>query len=89
MVDCLQFSDKAQILFKNPGAREELGIQSWTAGKQLIKELERLRNSLAHAQDIVDSWSAIATLAEHVDVVLDLYDGEEASMAERTRPEGA
>lgn len=87
VVACLQFSDKAQILFKNPGAREELGIRSWTAGKQLIKDLEGLRNSLAHSQDIVDHWSTIATLAAHVDVVLDLYDGEEASMAERTRPQ--
>jgi len=86
VIDCLQFSDKAQILFKNPGAREELGIRSWTAGKQLIKELEQLRNSLAHAQDIVESWSTIATLATHIDAVLDLYDGEAASMAERTRP---
>ncbi|MHC4490649.1 MAG: hypothetical protein ACYTDU_03350 [Planctomycetota bacterium] len=86
VIDCLQFSDKAQILFKNPGAREELGIRSWTAGKQLIKDLERLRNSLAHAQGIVESSSTIATLAAHVDAVLDLYDGEAASMAERTRP---
>jgi hypothetical protein len=86
VIDCLQFSDKAQILFKNPGAREELGISSWTAGKQLIKDLERLRNSLAHSQDIADSWSTVANLAAHVDVVLDLYDGEETSMAERTRP---
>ncbi len=90
VVDCLQFADKAQILFKNPGAREELGIRSWSAGKQLIKELERLRNSLAHAQDIVGSWETIARLATHLDAVLDLYDGEAASMAERTRPdEGA
>lgn len=87
VVDCLQFADKAQILFKNPGAREELGIRSWTAGKQLIKELERLRNALAHAQDIVGSWETIARLATHIDAVLDLYDGEAASMAERTRPE--
>lgn len=87
VVDCLQFADKAQILFKNPGAREELGIRSWTAGKQLIKELERLRNALAHAQDIVGSWETIARLATHVDAVLDLYDGEAASRAERTRPE--
>lgn len=87
VVDCLQFADKAQILFKNPGAREELGIRSWSAGKQLIKELERLRNSLAHAQDIVGSWETIANLATHLDAVLGLYDGEAGSMAERTRPE--
>jgi hypothetical protein len=86
VIDCLQFSDKAQILFKNPGAREELGIRSGTAGKQLIKELEQLRDSLAHAQDVTESWSTIASLATHVDAVLDLYDGEEASRAERTRP---
>jgi hypothetical protein len=86
VVDCLQFADKAQILFKSPGAREELGIRSWSAGKQLIKDLERLRNSLAHAQDIVSSWPVVANLATHLDAVLDLYDGEAASMAERTRP---
>jgi hypothetical protein len=36
------------------------------------KQLEKLRNNLAHAQDIISNdWDTIVALAEQVDSVLD------------------
>lgn len=65
LLDCLQFSDKARILIEDPEQLEELGLKSKKIAKQLIKELESLRNNLAHSQDIVThDWPQIARLAK-------------------------
>ena len=65
LLDCLQFSDKARILIEDPAQLEELGLQSKKIAKQLSKELESLRNNLAHSQDIVThDWPQIARLAK-------------------------
>jgi len=64
LMDCLQLSDKAQILVDDPVARERLGMESKSMAKRAIKELESLRNHLAHAQDIVQhDWPQIARLS--------------------------
>ena len=77
LVDCLQFSDKALIVFKDEEARVRLDIPSMSVAKETIKLLERLRNSLAHSQKIVgESWPMALGLAARVNDVLELYDGE-------------
>ena len=52
LLDCLQFSDKGQVLLKNKDIREQLEIPSRREGRARIKTLESLRNNLAHSQDI-------------------------------------
>ena len=48
-------------------ARDALGLPSKRAGKELIKDLESLRNHLAHAQDIVSyDWVQIIRLAQRM-----------------------
>jgi hypothetical protein len=64
LLDCLQFSDKAQIVIRDQVLREQVGFQSRRQAEQAIKNLERLRNNLAHAQDIVSlDWRTIVNLS--------------------------
>jgi len=71
LLDCLQLSDKARILLKNPAAREQFGFETAREGKRAIKAMESLRNNLAHAQDIVShDWEAIALIAGRVNRIV-------------------
>jgi len=71
LLDCLQFSDKGQILTKDEDARRLMGMSSKTAGDRLIRDLGSLRDSLAHSQDIVTrGWEVIVIMAERFDEIL-------------------
>jgi hypothetical protein len=71
LLDCLQFSDKIQIFARS---KELRATTQFSSRKQLEKEakrLERLRNNLAHSQDIITTdWEAILGLAESLDRIL-------------------
>ncbi len=67
LVDCLQFSDKLHIAVNKPDFIESTGFLSNKAAKRAIKDLESLRNNLAHGQDITSQdWPPIARLARRV-----------------------
>ena len=71
MADCLQFSDKRAILAKTGRVRDALGFTSKRMADATLLELGRLRDELAHAQDIVAGrWPALATLAREAEVLL-------------------
>ena len=64
LIDCLQLSDKGQIVIQNPEFLTLLDIGSKSVAKRLVRELESLRNNLAHAQDIVThDWAQIVRLS--------------------------
>ena len=64
LIDCLQLSDKGQIVIQNPDFLALLDIGSKSVAKRLVRELESLRNNLAHAQDIVThDWAQIVRLS--------------------------
>jgi hypothetical protein len=68
LVDCLQLSDKAHVLLRDPEHLTQLGFVSRSAARQVVKELESLRNNLAHGQDIVShDWAQIARMARRVE----------------------
>ena len=70
LIDCLQLSDKAQILINDEVSLERLGFESKSAAKRSVKELESLRNHLAHAQDIVmHDWAQIARLTRRMEEI--------------------
>jgi hypothetical protein len=70
LLDCLQFSDKGLITLKDKTLREQVGYMSRTKGEETIKGLERLRNNLAHSQDIIScDWETIVRLTENLDKV--------------------
>lgn len=67
LINCLQLADKAQIMLEHPPAREAFGLPSKRAAKELIKDLESLRNHLAHSQDIVShDWVQIIRLTHRM-----------------------
>ncbi len=71
LLDCLQFSDKGQIVLRDEGLRKKIGFKSRRRGEEAVKRLEALRNNLAHSQDIVSAdWETIVSLTENMDVVL-------------------
>jgi hypothetical protein len=73
LLDCLQFSDKGQIVLRDEGLRKKFGFESRRKGEETIKRLEALRNNLAHSQDIVNAdWETIVSLTENMDAVLGL-----------------
>ena len=75
LLDCLQFSDKSQILLKSPAfmaSLEGMGVASRKSALQAAKELETLRNNLAHTQEIIpDGWQRIAIYATRLEILLE------------------
>ncbi len=71
LIDCLQLTDKAHALLRDPESLEVLGFASRREGKQAIKAFESLRNNLAHAQDIVaTNWETILEIASRMERIL-------------------
>ena len=67
LVDCLQLSDKSQILMQSPDQLKDFGFKTKSAARRAIKELESLRNNLAHSQDIVThDWAQIARMTQRL-----------------------
>ncbi len=70
LVDCLQFSDKQQLFFREPKFVRGSGFASAAAAKTAATDLETLRNNLAHGQDISKhDWAPIVRLARRVEQV--------------------
>ena len=68
LIDCLQLSDKGQIIIQNPEFLEMLDIGSKSVAKKVLRELESLRNNLAHSQDIVThDWAQIVRLSYRIE----------------------
>jgi hypothetical protein len=67
LFDCLQFSDKGQIIARHEGIRNLTIFPSRRQAEDAIKGLEQLRNNLAHAQDIlISDWETIIQLCEFI-----------------------
>ena len=71
LLDCLQFSDKGQIVARSKQLRELSRFESRRQIEDAFKRLEKLRNNLAHSQDIISGdWEIIVLLSENLDEVL-------------------
>ena len=74
LLDCLQFSDLAQILLEDRKELRAFGFDSKGTAKRVIKEFESLRNNLAHAQDIITyDWAQIARMAQRMEALAGEY----------------
>ena len=63
LLDCIQLSDKGKIVISKEETLKLTGLESRRSAKKVVRELESLRNNLAHAQDIVTyDWSQIVRL---------------------------
>jgi hypothetical protein len=66
--DCLQLSDKTQILLSDPANFEMFGFSSKSAVQRAMGDIESLRNNLAHSQDIVaHDWPQIIRIARRIE----------------------
>lgn len=71
LIDCLQISDKGQIIAKNETMRRLAKMDSRRQTEEIIKRLESLRNNLAHSQDIIAcDWETIVALSRDMDRVI-------------------
>ncbi len=69
LLECLQFSDKAEILLSLDSEVAAYGFASRKEAKRVVKQLESLRNNLAHAQDIVThDWPQIAQMTRNLEL---------------------
>jgi len=76
LLSCLQFSDKLELLSRNPETLKNLGQPSRKAALQAIKELENLRNNLAHSQSIITpEWQRIAIFSSNMHCILERMEG--------------
>ncbi len=64
LADCLQFADKRDIVLATTELRNAAGLEPKGSSERLLKDLEKLRDNLAHAQDIVTGyWPKLVDLA--------------------------
>lgn len=71
LIDCLQITDKGQIIAKNADLRNLTRFESRRQVEQAMKMLESLRNNLAHSQDIIScDWEIIVGLSRDLDRVI-------------------
>jgi len=72
LLDCLQWCDKDTIVFQDADLTSLFGFSNKKSGKATLKELEELRNDLAHAQDIITGrWPALADLTLEAESLLE------------------
>lgn len=83
LLDCVQFSDKARMAIEDPQLLANLDLPSKRAAKQAIKNLESLRNNLAHGQSIVKhDWPQIARLTQRIELLMAQAGATEPSPAQ-------
>jgi len=71
LLDCIQLSDKGKIVISKEETMKMMGLESKRSAKKVIREMESLRNNLAHAQDIVTyDWGQIVRLTDRLDETL-------------------
>ena len=71
LLDCLQVKDKADILMSDSASVEALGLASRREADRLTRDIEKLRNHLAHAQELEPEHLATAArLASFIHSIL-------------------
>ena len=76
LLDCLQLCDKAKIIAMLPTASVTLGFASKTAAESTLGKVERLRNRVAHSQDLVsgETWEKVSKVLRAVETILEKSD---------------
>jgi hypothetical protein len=67
LIDCLQFSDKMEIIASDQLELTAFDIPTASAARRAIKQIEGLRNCLAHSQGFVEQdWPQVVRLARRI-----------------------
>lgn len=54
LLQCLNLDDRVTVVARVPAAREAIGLRSRNAVEDAMKDIKRLRNTLAHGDSILD-----------------------------------
>lgn len=68
LADCLQFCDKRDLVLRIPEIKESIGKKHKGSAANLLRSVQRLRDKLCHAQDLIED----STWPELIDLVKDL-----------------
>lgn len=76
LAGCLQLCDKSNLILSIPVIRHRIEFEFGKSGDHLLGSLEKLRDKLAHAQDMVlgTTWAEIADLAMDIIRLLQLIE---------------
>lgn len=78
LLNCLQMADKVLVLLKDATVRQRMGVVSRRETEASFKQIQSLRNNLAHGQPFVThDWAAIVSLTESLDAILGLVPPRE------------
>ncbi|MEM1281867.1 MAG: bifunctional (p)ppGpp synthetase/guanosine-3',5'-bis(diphosphate) 3'-pyrophosphohydrolase, partial [Cyanobacteria bacterium P01_H01_bin.152] len=84
LVDCLQYGDKGHILSYDEEVRQAIGWKTRKEARRAIKEMETLRNNLAHVQAIIPTgWERIVVTCSHLEDNLSNLAGRLNEMSPR------
>lgn len=73
LIQCLQMCDKRTLVSKSIGIRDQLGFESKAACERFLRDVEVLRDTLAHSQYELapdNSWKELLTLVDGVNSVI-------------------
>lgn len=74
LIDCLQYGDKGWILSYDEEFRKAVNQASRREARKAIKEMETLRNNLAHTQEIIPSgWQRIVIACSRLETNLETF----------------
>ena len=78
LVDCLQFCDKRSLLLKLRDITTFFQYPSKDRLSGFLRNAEKLRDRLSHAQDIVSgsTWEEVVQIAGDIESLLDCYEGK-------------
>lgn len=76
LADCLQFCDKRKLVLRIPEIRDRIKRKCGKCGKYVLKSTEKLRDKLAHAQDMVagSTWPEIIELTKDIERLLKEFE---------------
>ncbi|MFT8320873.1 MAG: hypothetical protein ABF649_08210 [Bacillus sp. (in: firmicutes)] len=74
LIDCLQLSDKGEIIQKTPFLLDILEFRSKTEVKQFFKAIEELRNNTAHSQEYVyEDFNDFLDIISRMEIMLSVF----------------
>jgi hypothetical protein len=77
LVECLQISDKLDLVFvEDEKLRTIFRVPSKTAGRSIAKEIRRLRDELAHANELGTglTWIELIEVLETIEGFLEISE---------------
>ena len=76
LTDCLQFADKRDLVLVSEQMQDHLGLKNTEGAKSVLGSIEKIRDKLAHSQDIVSgtTWEELIDVVQEVEKMLERSD---------------